>query len=575
MKTFMNKIKTLFRDMKVRKKIIVIYVFVELLPLVLIVAVAYTNIAHLVTQREIENYQNVLDMAVSNVDSDVKVYNNLSNYISYNDTIAQIVNTNYGNDYDAYEQLTTTLDPMISSVTNFHTDVKQVTIYTKNATIAHGTTWLPLKEIQKKSWYKSALSSDTPRWIIDQKQKTVLNVRRMPTLERQNQVGILVITLDYNDLFKSFDELEKYNYGIYVADEHGVIYSHDNILDDQDLLSFKEVKKLSKQKNNRVLMATSKEAGWKVYFYRSRLSLTSAHMERDVLFLIFALGIVVILSLIAMHWMSKYLVDRIEALTKNAESIQEENLEVTVKSNDHDEIGTLIRSFGTMVEKIKFLIGEVYEAKLNQKNYEMRALQQQINPHFLYNTLSMINFMAIESGQNDISKITLSLSDFYRTALNKGSNICSIADELKNMNAYLDIQQMMHDYEFEVDITVDDEIKGYETPNLILQPIVENAIGHGIDLLEDRKGVLSVYATATEDEVYIMVEDNGVGMDEETKEHMLSQNSKGYGMRNVNQRIKLLYGEEYGLHIESVVGEGTVVTIRLPKRKFVKRDPQR
>jgi two-component system sensor histidine kinase YesM len=227
-----------------------------------------------------------------------------------------------------------------------------------------------------------------------------------------------------------------------------------------------------------------------------------------------------------------------------------------------------------MVEKIKFLIEEVFEAKLNQKNYEMRALQQQINPHFLYNTLSMINFMAIESGQNDISKITLSLSDFYRTALNRGSNICSVADELKNMNAYLDIQQMMHDYEFEVEITVDDKIKECETPNLILQPIVENAIGHGIDLLEDRKGVLRVYATATGDEVYIMVEDNGVGMDEETKERMLSQNSKGYGMRNVNERIKLLYGEEYGLHIESVVGEGTVVTIRLPKRKFVKKEPQ-
>jgi two-component system sensor histidine kinase YesM len=140
------------------------------------------------------------------------------------------------------------------------------------------------------------------------------------------------------------------------------------------------------------------------------------------------------------------------------------------------------------------------------------------------------------------------------------------------MKAYLDIQQMMHDYDFELDIEIDEEIRGYESPNLILQPIVENAIGHGIDLLEDRKGVLKVYATENEDQVFIMVEDNGVGMDEETKHRMLNENSKGYGMRNVNQRIKLLYGEEYGLHIESVIGEGTLVTIRLPKIVFKNRN---
>ncbi|HBG84902.1 MAG TPA: sensor histidine kinase, partial [Erysipelotrichaceae bacterium] len=157
--------------------------------------------------------------------------------------------------------------------------------------------------------------------------------------------------------------------------------------------------------------------------------------------------------------------------------VEKGKLEVMVQSQDQDEIGQLITGFGHMINRIKFLIEEVYESRLAQKNYAMRALQQQINPHFLYNTLSMINFMAIESGQNDISKITLALSDFYRTALNKGHNTTSLADELKNMNAYLDIQQMMHDYEFDLDIEINDAIMDYETPNLILQPIVENAIG--------------------------------------------------------------------------------------------------
>lgn len=569
----MKSLITLLRNMKVRHKIIMIYMAVGLVPLLAVGVIAYTNINKLVTQRELENYHNVLSLTVTAMDSDIKVYNNLSNYIAYNETIADIVSSDYNNDYDFYKKLTSTLDPMITSATNFHTDINRVTIYTRKDIVAHGTTLMPITTIQNESWYKKALASDTPYWVVDSKNKTVLNVRRMPALERKNRVGILVIQLDYNQLFKRFSVLGKYNYGVYVGAEGQAIYHYDGMINPQDELGFKSAIADAKKNNSRVIKATSSETAWNVYFYRSTMSLTRAHMQKDFVFLGTILLIMVFVSILSLRWTSKFIVDRIEALTRNAKAIQNGKLEVDVTSEDKDEIGTLIRAFGQMVERIKFLIEEVFESKLNEKNYEMRALQQQINPHFLYNTLSMINFMALESGQNDISKITLSLSDFYRTALNKGNNTCSLGDELKNMNAYLDIQQMMHDYEFELDVLIDDELKDYETPNLILQPIVENAIGHGIDLLEDRKGVLRVYAASTDDEIYIMVEDNGVGMDEETMEKMLSQNSKGYGMRNVNQRIKLLYGEAYGLHIESVIGQGTVVTIRLPKRKFVKKNP--
>lgn len=569
----MKRLRTMVGDMKVRHKIILIYLVVGLIPLIVVALIAYGNINNLVTQRELENYRNLLSLTVTSMDSDIKVYNNLSNYIAYNETIADIVSSDYSNDYDFYKKLTTTLDPMITSASNFHTDINRVTIYTRKDIVAHSTTLMPITEIQHKSWYKKALKSDMPYWVVNTKEHTILNVRLMPTLERKNKLGILVIQLDYDQLFKRFEKLDKYNYGVYVGNEGKVIYAYDNMINDQDQLTFQKAQKLAQSNTQKVITDTSSETPWKVYFYHSSMSLTRAHMQKDFLFLVTILLIMVFVSIMALRGTSKFIVDRIEALTRNAKAIQDGKLEVDVTSEDKDEIGTLIRAFGQMVERIKFLIEEVFESKLNEKNYEMRALQQQINPHFLYNTLSMINFMALESGQNAISKITLSLSDFYRTALNKGNNTCSLGDELKNMNAYLDIQQMMHDYEFELDVFIDDELKDYETPNLILQPIVENAIGHGIDLLEDRKGVLRVYATSTNDEIYIMVEDNGVGMDEETMEKMLSQNSKGYGMRNVNQRIKLLYGEDYGLHIESIIGQGTVVTIHLPKRKFVKKNP--
>lgn len=561
-----------FRNMKLRYKMILIYSLIAFVPLVIVDTFAMQRIGHLVNEQEKSTSKNMIEVAKNALDGDIKVYNNLSNYLAYSDTVGNLLTYQFDSEYDLYKALTTSFDPLLTSVSNFHTDISSITVYSQK-NISHSTTLMPLSKIQNESWYNQVKKSNDPLWIVHG--KNVLNVRKMPILERKGQLGIIAITINYDDVFKSFTNLKNKNYGIYIADAKGnVIYNHQNFEHGyyKDMLSYKQCVALSKKKDGHVLTKTSEETGWTLYYYNSFTSMSDNTVQKTTQFMIVVVFISSLLMAFAIWATSRGIVARLEALQDNVKAVEEGALEVTVTSEDQDEIGSLIRGFGEMINRIKFLIEEVYESKIKEKNFEMRALQQQINPHFLYNTLSMINFMAIESGQNDISKITLSLSDFYRTALNKGNNTCSLDDELKNMKAYLDIQQMMHDYDFELDIEIDEEIRGYESPNLILQPIVENAIGHGIDLLEDRKGVLKVYATENEDQVFIMVEDNGVGMDEETKHRMLNENSKGYGMRNVNQRIKLLYGEEYGLHIESVIGEGTLVTIRLPKKVFKNRN---
>ncbi|MDD6711484.1 MAG: histidine kinase [Sharpea porci] len=574
----MNKFVQFFRNMKVRYKIIMIYFVIGLFPLIFIGTLFFSQIKDSVIKQIKTSTSNTIELATSSLDSNIKVYNNLSDYLAYNETVANIVSNDTNDQFDFYKELDKTLDPMLLSVANFHTDLEQVTIYARDDIVQHGSTLAPITQIENESWFKKASQSDTPVWIINKDKKEVINVRKMPTLERNGILGILYIRMNYDQLFKSFNNFSGDNYGAYIVDgDNHILY--EKLKFDQDreaeMLSFNEVKGMVKRKADNVIYKNSTETNWKVYYYHSRDNISDARLSEAANFLLLVMVVTIIAAAIALWATSKFIVSRLEALQNNIKLVEEGKLEVMVQSKDQDEIGQLITGFGHMINRIKFLIEEVYESKLAQKNYEMRALQQQINPHFLYNTLSMINFMAIESGQNDISKITLALSDFYRTALNKGHNTTCLADELKNMNAYLDIQQMMHDYEFDLDIEIDDAIMDYETPNLILQPIVENAIGHGIDLLEDRKGVLKVYATVDQENVYIMVEDNGVGMDEETINTMLSQNSKGYGMRNVNQRIKLLYGEEYGLHIESIVGQGTIVTIRLPKHKYEKRPDQK
>ena len=190
----------------------------------------------------------------------------------------------------------------------------------------------------------------------------------------------------------------------------------------------------------------------------------------------------------------------------------------------------------------------------------MKALQAQINPHFLYNSLSLINWKAIETGEEDISKITLALSSFYRTALNKGNNVLTFGEEIENLRSYLEIQLMMHDYEFDVEIHVEEEVKQYKTLNLILQPMIE----HGIDLKMDGRGKITVDLYREGTEIVLKVADNGVGMEEEAIKTILTKQSRGYGLRNVNERIKLYYGEEYHLVITSKIGEGTQITLRVP-----------
>ena len=240
---------------------------------------------------------------------------------------------------------------------------------------------------------------------------------------------------------------------------------------------------------------------------------------------------------------------------------------ITVEGDmPNQEFMQMKESFDSMSAQVKYLFDSMYSEKLARKDAQIQALQAQINPHFLYNSLSMINWKALEAEQEDISRITLSLSTFYRTALNKGKNILLVKDEIANIKSYLDIQLAMHDNSFDVVYDIDDSILKYETLNLILQPLLENAIGHGIDVKTDGRGEIRIEGKENGDFLDFTVSDNGVGMTKAQAALILSKSSNGYGVSNVNERIKLYYGEKYAVKIESTPGAGTKVMLHFPKR---------
>lgn len=566
----MKRMIKFFRNMKFRYKLITTYILLGIIPMTIMGLVWYNQTRTILMKQEKSSIENYLTQAVSNMDNQLRIYNNLSDYIAFNQQISHVVSHEYDSYYDMYNQFSNVLDPMLASLKYFHSDINQITIYTKNNVVKHNTTLAPITEIENEDWYKIIKGNNDIHWFVSQDEKKVFCARNIPTLENNYEVGVLYVQVDYEKLFESFKQMNDSNYGIFIMDELGNnIFNFDQFEDPNKSrkMTFDEFNKgIGKENIYTIVTAHSVNNNWTVSLYKPQKLIyesTNFMITGNVI----AIMLLIVFSIIITSILSKVMVSGLEKLRANMEEVEKGNMEITVKSNNEDEVGALIRGFEKMILQIKALIEDVYESRLIQKDYEMKALQAQINPHFLYNSLSLINWMALETDQEDISKITLSLSTFYRTALNKGKNILRVRDEIKNMRSYLDIQLMMHDYEFDVDVQVEEDILDYNILNLILQPLIENAINHGIDLKTNGRGCIKIIGEKQNDEIVLIVSDNGVGMSNEQAESILTNKSNGYGVKNVNERIKLYYGEQYQLKIESEIGIGTKVKVTIPIRK--------
>ena len=566
------KISKSFKDMKFRHKIMSTYIIVAIIPITIMGLLWYSHTKRTLLDKEKSNIRNYLSQAVSNMDNQLNIYDNLSDYISFNQTISDVVDHNYDSYYDMYNQYTKKVDPMLSSLNYFHSDINQVTIYVNRETVEHDTTIAPASEIENKEWYKMLQGNSNIHWLISKDNEQAFSVRNMPSLQADSSIGTLYIDVDYNKLFESFRNMKDSNYGIFIINEKGEEIFDYGVFDDDKKSMKLEYDDYLKEKNMiikskyAIVECSSNSENWTVVLYKP-VNLIYNNINPMLYRSIIIVGIVIIICFLISSLLAKHMVSDLEKLRENMEQVENGNMEITIESSSEDEVGSLIKGFEKMINQINSLIEDVYKSRIIQKDYEMKALQAQINPHFLYNSLSLINWMAIEADQKNISGITLSLSSFYRTALNKGKNILLVKDEILNMKSYLDIQLMMHDYEFDVDINIDEKIMEYKILNLLLQPLIENAIDHGIDLKRDGRGRITITGSMKNEDIVLSVSDNGVGMEQDKIDTILTENSKGYGVRNVNERIKLYYGSEYEIKIESEIGIGTTMTVRIPAQK--------
>ena len=388
-----------------------------------------------------------------------------------------------------------------------------------------------------------------------EQERQVVTVARAIMDQRQDRVlGIMVIELDpdmFSNLLLGNQGLFQYQY-LFIVDQKGeVICSNPKVdkgwqeeIDDRFERGIRRFDLEWRGKEYYVCGQYNGVTGWKSYsaipaegLFPQAKDLSSAIWLVVMMCTIGIAGIIAVLV---------YAMARpIKRLSGAMSQVQEGDFTVRVPNRRKDEIGELTDSFNYMVDKINTLIRQVYQEKIAQKNAEVQALQAQINPHFLYNTLDSVNWMLIDREEYDISDIII-----------------------------LKIQKNRLEDKLEYQVQVDNALREEKVPKLILQPMVENAITHGIEPRR-QKGKVSILIRDAGEEILVTVEDDGIGMTPEQLNHLKEElpdlekeGHTGIGLRNVDRRIRLHYGEQYRIRIESVYGEGTSIHLRIPKEAF-------
>ena len=248
--------------------------------------------------------------------------------------------------------------------------------------------------------------------------------------------------------------------------------------------------------------------------------------------------------------------------------IEKGNFDIQVNIESSNEIGQLSKRFNRMTTVIKELMFQnITEQELKRKS-ELKALQAQINPHFLYNTLDSIIWMAEGKKSEEVVEMVAALARLFRISISKGQEMISIANEIEHIKSYLTIQKMRYKDKLDFEIDVDKQILGNKVFKIILQPLVENSIYHGIKN-NAGVGIVRITGRIVDERILLQVIDNGIGMSKESIRHMFektekSVNGSGIGVSNVNQRIRLYFGDPYGITFESELGQGTTANIWLP-----------
>lgn len=474
--------------------------------------------------------------------------------------------------------------------------IVSIAVFDKQGKLIDATPLARLKKTatpKKESWFYEAqfkmenIHFSTPHVQnlfedIDYKYKWVVSLSRSVELitKGKTEAGILLVDMNFSgieQIFKNID-LGKSGY-IYLMSNKGEIIYHprqqliySNLEQENNLKATKyedgsHVERFQGQKRL-VTIKTVGYTGWKIV----GVSFMEENFQNNFqirMFVLFLFIFTILLLLVANTFVSSKIADPIMELEKSVKELEQGHLDTHIAIGGSYEIRHLGETIKSMAEQMRKLMQDIVTEQESKRKSEFDALQSQINPHFLYNTLDSIVWMVENERYQEAIVMVTSLAGFFRVGLSKGKNIITLKDELNHAGSYITIQHMRFRDKFTFHINVEEEILSMATIKLIVQPLLENAVYHGMEFM-DGDGEIEVNAYAKENSLYIDVTDNGMGIPEEEIDGLLKRDSKhrgkgsGIGLKNVHERIQLYFGENYGLTILSEADVGTTVRIHLP-----------
>ena len=314
---------------------------------------------------------------------------------------------------------------------------------------------------------------------------------------------------------------------------------------------------------------------WKMVTLVAVDDLNSLRYRGQLLFYIAILMLCGVLIFFSSMLFTRKITKQIALVADNMKNLCSGNFNLLPIPKNHDELSELIESYNYMTYELQMLIHSSYESGILLKNAEFKALQAQINPHFLYNTLDMINYHSYINQHETVEKIIFELTKFYKLSLNHGNDTYQIWREIDLVKSYFSIQNIRYDGKMELETEIDPACLEFTIPKIIFQPVIENAIIHGILNKSDKTGKISVTGTISRKMLHFEIKDNGIGMSQKQVETLNAEgarpleeddSSSHYGITNINERIKAFFGPQYRLHIESEQGKGTTVILTIPAK---------
>ena len=415
------------------------------------------------------------------------------------------------------------------------------------------------------------------RWVISMSRAVEI------TTGGSTEQAVLMIDMAYQGLDSVLDEVSLGNGGyIYLMDSAGEIIWHPKF----ELIASGRVKEnnlltatysdgsIEEEFNNMVqtvVIKTVGYTGWKLVGVIKGTGI-SLNTLKTRLFIVFVISLIIFIVVLINSYISFRVTDPIRELEKSVKKLEEGNLDADIYMGGSYEIQHLGKSVQDMKYRIKGLMQDIVTEHEEKRKSEFNSLQAQINPHFLYNTLDIIVWQIENEKQSEAVHTVTALARFFRLSLGKGKNIVTVKAEIEHVKNYLTIQHMRFKNKFDYEFDVENDVLELSSLKLMLQPLVENAIYHGMEFM-DGDGLITIKAWREDNELYLSVADNGLGMTEDKVNLILAGRSNsgngrgsGIGVKNVNERIKLYFGEGYGLKIDSEPDVGTTITIHLPAK---------